>query len=184
MIKKAKEKEWFTIVLPKIFGEKEIEETPSQDVNNVVGRTFEVNLMELTNDMSKYYIKFMFKVKNVEGKKAFAEFIGSECLRDYISRMVLKKSRRIDTIQNLKTKDGKMIRVKGLAIASRKMKSSIEKSVRNKISELIKNEVENSTLYEFVEKIISGDIKSKILKEGRKIYPIRNFEIRKTEVME
>jgi small subunit ribosomal protein S3Ae len=86
-------------------------------------------------------------------------------------------------VQDLNTKDGITIRVKSLAIIRGKIKSSIRTTIRNKIKELMKAEVEALTLDEFIESIISDDTKNKILKEARKIYPVRNFEIRKTEVM-
>jgi small subunit ribosomal protein S3Ae len=182
-VKKGKLKKWFVIIAPKYFGEKEIGTTLASEESSLIGRRIEVSPVELTNDMSKYYMKLIFKITKVEGEKAFTEFDGSECMRDYISRMVLHKVRRIDVIQDLVTKDGKKIRVKSLAIARKKMTSSIEKVVRKEIEKMMKEIVENSLLEEFVKKILSDEIKNKILKEIKKIYPLRNFEIRKTEML-
>jgi len=183
VIKKGKLGKWFTILAPKYLGEKEIGMTLASEENSLIGRRVEVSPVELTNDMSKYYMKFIFKIIKVEDEKAFTEFDGSECTRDYISRMVLHKVRRIDVIQDLVTKDGKKIRVKSLAIARKKMASSIEKVVRKEIEKRMKEIVENSLLEEFVKKILSDEIKIKMLKEIAKIYPLRNFEIRKTEMI-
>lgn len=182
MVKKSKPKQWFSVIAPKVFNEMELAKTIAVDANSLINKRISLSVMELTNDFSKYYMKFFFRIKKVEGDKAFAEFDGSECMRDYISRMVLRRVRRIDTVQNLQTKDGKKIIVKGLVI-SRRIKSNIQKTIRVKTKEMIKSEVENSTLDEFIKKILSDDLKNKILKEGRKIYPIRNFEVRKTEVI-
>lgn len=181
--KKAKGKKWFTIIAPKVFGERELAKTMAVDQELLVGRRIVVSLIELTNDFSKYHMKFFFRIKKVEGEKAFTEFDGSECLRDYISRMVIRRVRRVDTVQGLKTKDDKVIIVKGLTVLSRKIKSNVKKIIRKSVAEAIKAEVENSTLDEFINNIISNEMKNKILKENRKIYPIRNFEIRKTEVI-
>lgn len=181
--KKTKTKEWFTIIAPKLFDEKEIGRTMISDPKGLVGRRISLSLMELTNDFSKYYMKFAFKINRVEDSKAFANFDGSECMRDYISRMILRRVRRIDAVQDLTTKDGIKIRVKTLAIISRRVKSSIQKNMRASIKEMIKEEVENLTLDEFIEKIITDEIKGRILRESRKDYPVRNFEIRKTEII-
>jgi small subunit ribosomal protein S3Ae len=181
--KKTKTKEWFTIVAPKLFDEKEIGKTTVSDPKNLPGRKIILSLMEVTNDFSKYYMKFIFKITRVEGNRAFAEFSGSECMRDYISRMILRRVRRIDAVQDLTTKDGIKIRVKSLAIISRRIKSSIQKNIRAHIKEMMKEEVENSTLDEFIEKIISDEIKGRVLRETRQAYPVRNFEIRKTEIL-
>jgi len=181
--KKAKAKEWFTIIAPKLFDEREIGRTMASDPKGLVGRRIALSLMELTNDFSKYYVKFVFRITRVEGNKAFTEFDGSECMRDYVSRMVLRRVRRIDAVQDITTKDGIKIRVKTLAIVSRRVKSSIQKKMRASIKEIIKSEVEGSILDEFIERVITDDIKNRILRECRKDYPIRNFEIRKTEII-
>jgi small subunit ribosomal protein S3Ae len=182
-VRKAKAKEWFSIVAPKYLNEKEIGKTITSDPKTLINRRIIVSAVDLTNDLSKYYLKVGLRINKIEGNKALTEFDSSECLRDYISRMVVRRVRRVDTVQDLITKDGKKIRVKGIAIIPRRVKSSIQKKVRAKIVELIKAEVENSTLEEFVKKIFSEEIKNKILKEVGKIYPLRNFEIRKTEIL-
>ena len=180
--KKTKAKEWFTIIAPKIFDEREIGRTMTSDPKSMIGRKLILSMMELTDSFDKFYMKISFRIIKIEGNKAYTIFDGSECLRDYISRMVLRRSRRIDTIQDLKTKDGLTMRVKCLAIISKRIKSNIQLKIRNQIKEKIKKEVESLTLEEFVNKIISDEIKKKILREERRIYPVRNFEIRKTEM--
>lgn len=183
MAVKLKGKQWFSLIAPKFFGEKEIGQTISSISENLVGKKITLSVVELTNDLNKYYLKFRFRINSVNGNKAYTSFDGSECLQDYISRMVLRRIRRIDSVQNLVTKDKIKIRVKGLTIVSRKVKSSLEGKIREFVSNLVKESVENSTLDEFISRIISNQIKNRVIKEGRKIYPIRNFEIRKTEVL-
>lgn len=184
MAVKLKGKQWFTILAPKYFGEKEIGKTISSTSASLIGKTVNLNAVELTNDINKYYVKLKFKINSVDGDKAFTQFYGSECMQDYISRMVLHRIRRIDSIQDLTTSDKTKIRVKGLTVVSKKMKSSVSGKIRQFVSGVIKKQVEESTLEEFLQKMLSNEIKNKILKEGRRIYPIRNFEIRKTEIIQ
>jgi len=183
LVKKAKAKEWFTLIAPKVFKETELGKIMVSNPEKLVGRKTMFSVMEITDNMNKYYMKFIFRINRIEGKKAFTEFSGSECMRDYISRMVLRRVRRIDVIKDLKTKDGILVRVKGLAVISRRAKSSIQKKIRARLQGLLKEEVESISMDGFIEKIISDEIKIKILSELRRIYPIRNFEIRKTEVL-
>lgn len=182
MAVKLKGKQWFSIISPDVFGGREIGKTISSTPDTLKGKTINLNAVELTNDINKYYLKFKFKINSVEGDKAYTQFFGSECLQDYISRMVLKRIRRIDANQELTTKDNVKMRVKSLIIVSKKMKTSIASKIREVASTVVKKEVEDSTLAEFLDKMLSNEIKNKVLREGRKIYPIRNFEIRKTEV--
>jgi len=181
VIKKSKAKQWFSVIAPKLFNEMELAKTMAVDPESLIDRKIGLSVMELTNDFSKYYMKIFFRIKKVEGDKAFAEFAGSECMRDYISRMVLRRARRIDTVQDLVTKDGKKITVKGITI-SRRIKSNIEKAIRVRMKVLIKSEVENSTLDEFIKKILTDEMKGLLLRECRRIYPVRNFEVRKTSI--
>ncbi|MBU5537483.1 MAG: hypothetical protein QW818_01580 [Candidatus Aenigmatarchaeota archaeon] len=184
MVVKLKGKQWFTILAPKYFGEKEIGKTLSSTPENLIGKTLSISAVDLTNDINKYYIKLKFRIISVDSDKAFTQFYGSECLQDYIARMVLRRIKRLDSIQDLTTRDNVKIRVKSLIIVPKKAKSSVASKIRNFVMSITKKEVEESTLEEFLYKMLSNEIKNKILKEGRKIYPIRNFEIRRTEIIQ
>ena len=181
--KKAKSKEWYSIISPKMFGEKEIGKTMAADSEHLIGRKIILNTVELVENTDKFFMKVSLKIKKMDGKNLFTEFCGTEHMRDYISRMILRRIRRVDVIEDLKTKDGIGLRVKGIVIISRRIKSTIQKTIRSYVKELIKKEVEDSTLEEFIDGIISDDIKHRILSQIRRIYPVRNFEIRKTELL-
>jgi len=180
--KKTKTKEWYVIISPKVFGEKEIGRTFASEPEQILGRKIYLSALELTDNIDKYYMKVSFKIKKIEGNKAFTEFYGSECLQDHISRMVIRRVRRIDTVQDIKMKDGIKVRVKGIAVISRRAKSSIQVKISERIKEKVKEEVEAMTMDNLVEKILSDELKMRVLTEARKIYPVRNFEIRKVEV--
>ena len=183
MAKKSKDKKWYTILAPKMFGNVEIGQTSTVDPDLLIGRKIDVSLMNLINDFKKYYMKFRFKIVSVDDGNAHTEFDGSECLSDYVSRTVIRYSRRIDTVQDLVTKDGVKVRVKSLAIIRGRVKSSIKTSVRNAVREIIKDEVEGATLEGLIRGIISDSIKRDVLKEAGKVHPVKTFEIRKTEVL-
>jgi small subunit ribosomal protein S3Ae len=181
-IKKAKGKEWISIVSPKYFGKKEIGKSLTDDPEKLVGKVLSLSAIDIINDLGKYHLKFKFRIVKIEDKIALTELEGSECMQDYISRMVLRRIRRIDVVQDLKTKDGIKVRVKVLATLSKKATSSVEKSIRAFVQEMIKEEVQKSTFEDFMNRFLSNELKSKVLRESKRIYPIRNFEIRKTEI--
>lgn len=181
MAKKLKGKEWYVLIAPKMFKEKIIGETPVGDPKTLIGRRIDVHLIRLIDDLSKYYMKFYFKVKDVKENKAYTEFAGLECLRDYISRLIRYGIKRIDIIQDLTTKDEVKMRVKTIVITRKKMKKNVEISLKEFIGDKIKKEIESIKLDEFIEKIINDTLKNSVVKEGSKIYPIRTFEIRKVQ---
>lgn len=183
MARKGKPKKWYYIIAPKVFGEREIGVVPASEDKLLLGRRLTISAIDLTNDFDKYYLKLSFKIIGVNGDKALTRFDGSECTRDYISRMVLHKVTRVDNIQDLVTKDGVKIRVKSLTVLSGRTSSLIKKTVRAKVGEMMRDFVTNMTLDDFIRGMLSGKIKKTIFQTVRKIHPVRYFEIRKTEVL-
>ncbi len=183
MAVKLKGKQWVPIISPKAFGEKEIGKAPTAEPEKLVGKRLVLNALEVTNDLNKYYIKLKFKIYAVSGNNALTSFDGFECMQDYISRMVLRRIKRIDSVQDLKTRDNVKLRVKSLTVVSKRVRTNVEMKIREYVSEVMKEEVENSTLEEFLNKVLTNSIKSRIIRQGRTIYPIRNFEIRRTDTL-
>ena len=183
MAKKGKGEQWYTIIAPEMFGEVEFGQTLAGVPESLIGRKITASLMELINDFHKYYMKFSFKVVKVDGTRALTEFAGSEVMRDYISRMVTRWARRVDTIQDLRTKDGVLIRVKSVAIIPRRVKSSIKSAVRNEIRKTVAGEVGEATLEDVIKGLISDSVKKHVLRNVQKIYPMRSFEIRRIDLV-
>ena len=184
MAKKLKGKEWYTIVAPKVFGEKVIGQTPVGDPETIKNRVITLSLVNLINDTSKYYFKFSFKIKSVKEKKASTEFHGFQCLRDYISRMVRHGVLRIDNNHVITTKDGVKLRVKTVALTNRKAKKQIEVAMRKFIKEKLESEISNMDLDDFILRVLDDSFKKSIINEGSKIYPVYSFEMRKVERLE
>jgi len=183
LAKKGKGEQWYTIIAPEMFGEVEFGQTLAGVPESLIGRKITASLMELINDFHKYYMKFSFKVVKVDGTRALTEFAGSEVMRDYISRMVTRWARRVDTIQDLRTKDGVLIRVKSVAIIPRRVKSSIKSAVRNEIRKTVAGEVGEATLEDVIKGLISDSVKKHVLRNVQKIYPMRSFEIRRIDLV-
>ncbi|OYT41521.1 MAG: hypothetical protein B6U78_02865 [Candidatus Aenigmarchaeota archaeon ex4484_224] len=181
-IKRKKKKEWIPIVSPEYLGKKEIGEILVDEKEKAIGRRIILSVIDVTGDYNKYYMKIGFMVTKVQDGKALLDFDSIECLRDYIARMVLRRVTRIDAIQDLKTKDGYLLRVKSIIVVYSKITRDIQRKLRSKAEEMIKNFVENSDIGNFVNSVLNDSWKNKIIKELNKIYPVRYFEFRKIEV--
>jgi small subunit ribosomal protein S3Ae len=182
MAKKIKGKDWFTIIAPKFFDEKVLGETPVDEPKKLMLRIIETPLIDLISDVNKFYIKMKFRITKIAENKAYTEFAGLECLRDYISRMVRHGIDRIDTVQTLITEDSKKIIVKTIIITNKKVTKGIEKSIRNFVEKTIEENVNKNKLDDFLEKVIDDSLRNSVLKDGSKIYPLRNFDIRRIEM--
>jgi small subunit ribosomal protein S3Ae len=181
MAKKLKGKGWYTLVAPKMFEHKVLGKTPAGDPETMSNRKVDISIINLMSNPSKYYLKFKFRVVKLDGDKAITEFDGMQCLRDYISRMVRHGVTRLDTVQDLTTKDGIKVRVKTITLISKKSRKEIEVQMRKYIKESTKVAVDGLKLDEFLGKILDDSLKRQIVNEGSKIYPIRAFEIRRIE---
>jgi len=91
----AEKKKWYQIVAPKMFDEKPLAETLAAEPEQLIGRTIEVSLMNLTKDYSRFYMKMLFQVERVEGDIAYTKFVGHDVMRDRIYRMVQRRVRRV-----------------------------------------------------------------------------------------
>jgi small subunit ribosomal protein S3Ae len=181
-VKKWKGKEWFEIYIPKFLGNIVIGETPAFDANSIVGRKVEKSLFEITNDPLRYYITLIFRINKVEGKNAYTEFYGHYCTRDFIARIVQKRSSRVDTNDVFTFKDGKL-RIKTITITNRRVCQEVQKKIRKHIIDFLKEYSAKTTIENFVKEFITGKLQEKIKKGMNKIYPIRVFEFRKSEVL-
>jgi len=182
MASKLKGKEWYQIVAPKFFGDFVIGETIAMEPKQLKGRVIETSLTDITGKPDKYYLKFYFKIEDVENKKAITKFFGHDCTRDFLARIVRRRINRIDTNDIVNLKDNK-IRIKSIAISNRRVSKSVETKVRKNISEIIIESVSKMKTEEFLREIIDGKLQQKIRKSISKVYPLRHFEFRKTEVI-
>ncbi len=179
----ALKKTWYEIIAPEMFGNKVLGETLAVDSRQLVGRNISVSIMELGRDFQKFYIKLNLKIDRVEGSRAYTRFVGHEVITERIYRMVQRRTRRVDCIQEAATKDGEKIRVKTILILSRRVGTSIKYEVRAKLKETVKSAVGEKTLSELMNMIINDELQRAVWSECRKIYPVSAVEIRKTEVM-
>ncbi|MBR9682175.1 MAG: 30S ribosomal protein S3ae [Candidatus Aenigmarchaeota archaeon] len=179
---KWKGKEWYQILAPKTFNNMVIGETPSLDPKIIAGRVVETSLMELTGDTQKYYMKLYFKISDLDGSKAMTKYFGHTCTRDYIARIVQIRTTRVDTNNILLMKDAKM-RLKSIIICNRNVSNLVKKAVRKAAVDMIKEKISPMTTDEFIKAMIAGKLQIEIRKALNKVYPIRFFEIRKTEVI-
>lgn len=179
-----KEKRWYKIMTPTEFGDAEIGTTPARDPDMLVKRTVESSMRELTGDFSKQYVKLYFQINNVAGDTANTKFVGHHVTTDYVRSMIRRGTSRIDTITDIKTKEGYTVNVHILAITVKRAKSSQQKFIRETMGRLIQDAVEGKTFPEFVEAVVSGKMASTIYHETKKIYPLKRVEIIKTQVVE
>ncbi|MBD3405551.1 MAG: 30S ribosomal protein S3ae [Candidatus Lokiarchaeota archaeon] len=180
---KWREKAWYNIIAPDYFENKPIGETPAGDPAQVVGRTVQPTLYDITGDFDKIHVKLTFKILEVSGQDAKTVFHGHEWSSDYLRGLVRRGTTRIDWIGPILTKDDFMMRISVIVFTNSRAKSSQKHSIRKGIEKVIKTHAKKHSFDELVQKVVLGDLASEVYEEVKTIIPIRQCEIRKSKVL-
>jgi len=180
--KKVKGKTWFKIHAPKIFNERDIGETIGNDADSIKGRILSLPLSEVTGDITKHHIKIGLKIVDVKGLEAYTEPIEYNISRQYFSRLVRRRSSKIEVINDVKLKDDQTFRIKTVVVtaykADSRQKSSLHRDVHKEMEK-------RATQLDFPSLIIAfstGKLQREIGEIVRKVFPIKMIEVRKVEI--
>ncbi|UCE90740.1 MAG: 30S ribosomal protein S3ae [Methanobacteriota archaeon] len=175
-------KEWYKVYAPDMFSRMQLGETPAEGPDLLAGRVTEATVQDLTGDFSKMHIKLKFKVHDVRGLDVHTMFAGHDLTSDYVRRLTRRKRTKTDTVVKVATKDGWELVVKPMAVSEQRIQASQETAIRTIMDEEVRRVASESTIGEFVKKLIMGDLSRAVSDASRKIVPIKRIEIRRSEV--
>lgn len=177
-----KKKQWYTIVSPKEWDAKEIAETPSNDDKKLINRIIKTPLREITGNMKHQFVKISFRITEIKGLTAHTELDGFEMVREYLKRNVRRRRSMIRTIQNIKTRDKKTIRITAYLFTARKIDTSKKDLMRKRMAEVLQNQ-KKETIDSLVRKCLFGQIGSEIAKSCKEISPVKRVELSKGKLV-
>ncbi len=176
-------KEWFNITAPPYISEKNIGETVAADSSALIGRSIEIGLLELTDNVEDMQTKLRFKITSVSGETAETQFSGHEISRDFIRAQIRNHRTRIDCISDLVLKDKSRVRIFVTCITPTRCSSSQQRSMRKIVVDSMDGYSQEHGLPSFVERVLSNEFKAEIYDKLVKIYPLKSLEIRKSKVL-
>ena len=177
-----KKKRWFVIKSPKEWEDKEIAKSPANDDKKLINRIIKVPLREITGNIKHQFVKIHFRVKEVKGLTAYTELEGFEIIREALKRNVRRRRSLIRTIQDVKTKDNKKIRITAYCFTARKVDTTKKDEIRKVMAEEVKA-LKKETLDSLVKKCLFGQVSIGIAKKIKKITPIKRVEITKGKII-
>jgi len=180
-VNKWKDKNWYTIEAPETFERKEIGDTPATDKEELIGRTVETSLRDLTGKRSHNNIRVKFKVKEVEGGKGKTEIESFNLTRGYIRKNIRKGRSVINTIQDIEI-NGNKLHTTTYAFTVGKLHSSKEKKIRKVINEELQKQGKENDFESLIQKMIFGKTATDLFRKAKKIAPINRIEITKCEI--
>jgi len=183
---KWRSKRWYPVRAPGLFQHVELGETVATEPEQVIGRTLEATLPELSGagDAGKAHVKLRFRVERISGDGvAEARFVGHDLTSDYVRRLARRKRSKIDLSLTVTTKDGVQVVLKPVAVGEQRLQTRLRAELRHKMVQILTEEAQLRTSPEFVREMIQGDL-SKVLAHGVKtLYPLKKIEIRRSEVL-
>jgi small subunit ribosomal protein S3Ae len=183
---KWRSKHWFKVRAPGLFQHVELGETVATEPEQVIGRTLETTLPEVSGgaDTGKAHIKLRFRVERLGGDGvAEARFIGHELTSDYVRRLARRKRSKIDLALTVTTKDGVQVVLKPVAVGEQRLQTRLRAELRHKMVAILTEEAAKRASPEFVREMLQGEL-SKVLAHGLKtLYPLKKIEIRRSEVL-
>ena len=121
---KWREKTWFSIYAPPYFGGNVVALAPCNDSAEIVNRSVETTLYDVTGDFSQQHIKLYFQTTDVKGSKVDTVFKGHEYSRDYLRSLVRRGSTRVEGIYKITLGDGHQMRVAAIAFTVSRVKQA------------------------------------------------------------
>ncbi|MDH5443187.1 MAG: 30S ribosomal protein S3ae [Hadesarchaea archaeon] len=183
-VKKSwREKGWYDIIAPPMFGNAKIGETLASDSSQLIGRVFETTLGDLIEDFSKSHIKLYFQVKGVEEGRALTSFISHDMARDYIRSQIRRRATRISDISTVTTQDGYRLRVSAIITTLRRVQSSQLEAIRRDMRKVVAARAGERTFDQFVQEVVLGKLSADLYKEAKKYCPVKRVEVWKTKVL-
>jgi len=178
-----REKGWYDIVAPPMFGSAKIGETLASDSSQLPGRVFETTLGDIIEDFSKSHIKLYFQVKGIEEGRALTSFIGHDMARDYIRSQIRRRATRISNISTVTTQDGHRLRVSSIVTTLRRVQSSRLEAIRRDMRKVIEARAGERTFDQFVQEVVLGKLAADIYKAAKRYCPVKRVEVWKTKVL-
>ena len=179
-----KGKQWFTVLTPPYFGERELYEVPADEPEKLLKRVMETTLYDVTGEnIRQQVIKMYFQIVEVDGDKAKTIFKGHEYSRDFLRSLVRRRSSKVDGIFDVTTKDGYKIRVYPCALTQFRIKTSQQKAIRAIMREVVERKAKQLNFGQFVQEMVLGKLASDIYNEAKKIAPLRHVGIRKSKLL-
>ena len=95
-VEKWRNKKWLELKAPDYMGDQSLGQTPTSELGQVIGRTIDMSLMDITEKFSDLNYQVKFKVTKNVGNRAHTEFIGQSLNRGGRSQIRNHRSKSKD----------------------------------------------------------------------------------------
>lgn len=201
-------KEWYDLKAPSMFGKRQagktlVTKTQGTKIasDGLKGRVCEISLGDLgqeqdnshnDEDQDQGFKKIRMCVEDVQGKNCLMNFHGLDLTRDKLCYLVKKWRSLIEATCEVKTTDGYTLRLFCIGFTASQLnqlktntyaQTSQIRRIRQKMVQIITEDVSKTSLRENVKKFIASSIEKDIVKKTQRIFPLKDVYIRKVKVL-
>jgi small subunit ribosomal protein S3Ae len=173
-------KRWYTVLAPEQFDRQELGETPAEEPEQVLDRTIETTLADISDEASENNTKLTFQIDDVGSDSAYTEFVEHQLTRDYLRSLVRRGASKVEAYITVLTADDYRMQIQPVAFTTKKADESQEKAIRRTMIDMVEEAAEERTFEEMVDSVVQGRLSSAIYGEAKTIYPLRRVEIAKS----
>ncbi len=177
-------KKWYSVIAPNFLNNVEAAEVPALDDASLMNRIIQLPLKEITRDLGHVYTSIRLRVTEIQGRKAFAKFIGHSVAREYLRTLSRRRTTPIDYVVSLTSKDGVEFKVKVLIVALGDSSISQKKALRAATAKFFRAKAASQEFGEMIRNILFNKMAYELQDKLQPIFPIRKVEIWKTELKE
>ncbi len=172
-------KRWYTVYAPEGFDRAEIGETPAEEPEQLIDRTLQTTLGDLTDDAGENNTKLTFRITDVGSDSAYTEFIKHELTRDYLRSLVRRGASKVEAYVTGLTADEYRVQIQPVAFTTKKADSSQEQAIRRIMIDRVETAIAERSYEELTDSVVNGRLSSAIYSEAKTVYPLRRVEIQK-----
>jgi len=192
-------KEWYKLIAPSIFSQKEcgvtiVTKTQGTKIASdaLKGRIIELSLADLNKNETLAYRKIKLCVEDVQGMNCILNFHGMDMTRDKICSLIKKKQSIIEGNVDVRTTDGYIVRMFCIAFTKQQegqhkvtcyAQAAQIRSIRAKMVAIMSELGSKGDLKALVKELIQGTANEEIEKQASGIFPIKDCFIRKVKVL-
>ena len=180
---KWKKKKWFKIFSPAEFEKREIGETVGEKPKLLMNRIIRVNLGDLTAQRKKRHIYLSFCVNDIQGTNAFTRVTGHHMIPSYVGRLVRRHNSKMEVTRYLDLGAEGTMKVKAVAVSSRKLAQSQETAIRNRMVQFLTEFGQGRPFGQIVQDFAFGTAANKLFDEIKSIAPLKRVEISESALM-
>lgn len=177
--KQKRGKQWYSILAPEQFDRVELGETVAEEPEQVIDRTIETTLGDITNDAGANNTKLTFRITDVGSDTAYTEFIKHELTRDYLRSLVRRGASKVEASVTVLTTDDYRVKIQPVAFTTKKADRSQERAIRRIMIDQVNAAGLERDFEGLIDSIVEGRLSSAIYGDAKTVYPLRRVEVQK-----